>query len=98
MLDSGASTTFLSEAFVRRHKVTTTRLPAPIPLYNADGSNNAIGQITQEAHLVMQIGTHQERIVAAVANTGGDDLILGVDWLRYHNPEINWDRNLVQFT
>lgn len=98
MLDSGASTIFLSEAFVRCHNVITTRLPSPIPLRNADGSCNAIGEITKEAHLTMRVGTHQEKIVAAIANTGEDDLILGIDWLRHHNPEINWEMGDVHFT
>ena len=98
MLDSGASTTFLSETFAKRHRVATTPLTTPIALYNADGSANAIGQITHEAHLIMRIGMHQECIIAAVANTGGDDLILGVDWLRHHNPEIDWATGDVQFT
>ena len=64
MLDSGASTTFLSETFAKRHRVATTPLTTPIALYNADGSVNAIGQITHEAHLIMRIRTHQERITA----------------------------------
>lgn len=67
MLDSGTSTIFLSEAFVRRHNVITTRLPSPIPLHNADGSCNAIGEIMKEAHLTMRVRTHQEKIVAAIA-------------------------------
>ena len=81
MLDSSASTTFLSETFAKRHQVATTPLITLIALYNTDGSANAIGQITHKAHLIMRIGTHQECIIIAVANTGGDDLILGVDWL-----------------
>ena len=79
LLDSGASTIFISSAFVKKHNITLTRLPQPIPLSNADGSQNAIGLITHEAVLQMAIGDHQEEIRAAVANTGEDELILGVD-------------------
>ena len=98
MLDSGASTTFINSAFVQKHNVTTRRLPNPIPLHNADGSQNAIGLITHEAHLRMQTGDHEEKIIASVANTGADDIILGIDWLRHHNPEIDWEKGTLDFT
>ena len=98
MLDSGASTIFINSAFVKKHNVTTARLDAAIPLRNADGSQNAIGHITHEARLLMTMGDHSEEIVAAVANTGDDDIILGIDWLRHHNPEIDWEEGLVHFT
>lgn len=81
LLDSGASTTFISDAFVRKHNVTLTPLCNPILLHNADGSSNVIGQIMHEAHLSMMVGTHYESIAACVANIGEDDVILGVDWL-----------------
>ena len=32
------------------------------------------------------------------ANTRDDDIILGIDWLRHHNPEIDWEEGLVHFT
>ena len=98
MLDSGASTIFLSSNFVKRHKVKPQALNAPIRLQNADGSPNAIGQITHEARLSMQIGGHKEDIVASVANTGDDELIIGVDWLRHHNPEIDWATGCLNFS
>ena len=98
LLDSGASTIFISSAFVKKHNVTLTHLDTPIPLCNADGSNNAIGRITHEAQLHMTIGNHTEEISASVANTGEDDLILGIDWLKHHNSEIDWNQNQVCFT
>lgn len=79
MVDSGASTIFLNKKFVEDNDVVTTELPKPIPLRNADNTANAIGQITHEAHLTLKIGEHEEEIVAAIADIGDDDLILGVD-------------------
>ena len=98
MLDSGASTIFLNSAFVKRHSVKVSTLPKSILLRNADGSPNAIGYITHEARLRMRIGEHEEEVIAAVADTGEDDLIIGVDWLRHHNPEINWATGHVHFS
>ena len=98
LLDSGASTIFINSAFVKKNNVTLMQLDEPILLRNADGSQNAIGLITHEARLSMTIGDHREEIIASVANTGEDDLILGIDWLRRHNPEIDWKKGLIQFS
>jgi hypothetical protein len=66
LLDSGASTIFINSAFVKKHNITLARLNEPIPLKNADGFQNLIGQITHEARLHMHIGEHQEEIVTKV--------------------------------
>ena len=97
MVDSGANTIFLSDEFVRRNQVHTEPLPKPVRLTNADGSANAIGMITHEADLRMTVGDHTECVRAAVASIGHDDLIIGVDWLRYHNPSIDWTRGRLEF-
>ena len=98
LLDSGASTIFINSTFVRTHNVTLSRLHQPIPLRNADGSQNTIGLITHKAQLLMRIGNHEETIIASVVDTGEDDLILGIDWLRTHNPEIDWHQGHVHFS
>ena len=98
LLDCGASTIFLNRAFVERHQVTTTPLPKPVPLRNADDTANAIGMVTHEAELTLTIGDHSERIRAAIADIGRDDLIIGIDWLRHHNPSIDWQLGNLEFT
>jgi len=35
-------------------------------------------------------GHHSEPITFYLANLGQEDLILGTDWLRLHNPDVNW--------
>jgi hypothetical protein len=98
LLDSGASTTFLSPRFVQYHNVTTTLLSKPIPLHNADNSSNAISLITRKAELMMICGDHEEDMVAYMADTGDDDMIIGVEWLQRHNPEVNWETGQVKFS
>jgi hypothetical protein len=42
----------------------------------------------------MEMGTkHREDIEVTITNTGNHDLLLGTDWLKAHNPSINWTRN-----
>ena len=98
LLDSGASSIFLSPRFVRKHQVTVTPLQKPILLRNADNSKNAIGMITQEAKLTMTCGSHEEDLTALVADTGDDDMIVGIEWLKMHNPEVDWETGRIKFS
>ena len=98
MVDSGATTKFLSRRFVERNRVTTRRLAKPIPLYNIDGTENRDGTITEVAVLDMAIGDHREKVVFVVTDIGEEDAIIGLDWLREHNPEIDWERGSLRLS
>src|SRR5579863_7430219 len=39
---------------------------------------------------------HQETIEIAITNTGKHDILLGTDWLKAHNPSINWQTSSIQ--
>jgi hypothetical protein len=42
----------------------------------------------------MEMGTkHREDIEVAITNMGNHDLLLGTNWLKAHNPSIDWTRN-----
>ena len=92
MLDSGATTKFLHRRFVEQNKVTTRKLAKPILLYNIDGSENCDGTITEVAVLDMEVGEHTETVVFIVTDIGEEDVIIGLDWLREHNPNIDWEK------
>ncbi|KJA25017.1 hypothetical protein HYPSUDRAFT_98067, partial [Hypholoma sublateritium FD-334 SS-4] len=65
-------------------------LPHPIGVYNADGSLNSGGAITHLCELSMRVGDHSETLLFRITNTGSSDIILGLDWLRLHNPLVDW--------
>ena len=92
MLNSGVTTKFLHRRFVEQNKVTTRKLAKPIPLYNIDGSENRDGTITEVAVLDMEVGEHTETVVFVVTDIGEEDVIIGLDWLREHNPNIDWEK------
>ena len=96
MIDSGASSIFIHRRFIERHRVRTDKLVRPIPLVNADDSANKIGAITEQARLQLIMAEHEEDITASVAEIGPYDLIIGVNWLRHHNPEIDWTAGRVE--
>ena len=43
------------------------------------------------------VGDHAEHIEMAVVNLGKTDFFLGIDWLCYHNPSIDWDQSTLTF-
>ena len=89
MVDSGASTIFINRKFVEENKIRTRKLRTPIVLLNIDGSRNADGYLSEIAVLDLVVGSHREKAVFAVTQLG-EDVILGIDWLRRHNPSIDW--------
>ncbi len=45
----------------------------------------------------MTIGGHTERINLAITNLGKKDIYLGHDWLKHHNPSVNWKTQSIIF-
>jgi hypothetical protein len=90
MVDCGASTVFISQRFINDNNVTTHQYRNPIPLYNIDGSRNMAGEITHYADLWLKVGHHEQQQIMTIINIGTEDVIIGIDWLRKHNPDIGW--------
>ena len=53
----------------------------PIPVFNADGSQNIGGKLTHVVQLRVDIGGHKEIMDFGVLNLGKSDIFLGHDWL-----------------
>ena len=95
LLDSGAEGIIIDHAFALKHKLTLRTLLRPIPVKNVDGTLNQAGAVRHTTIQNLRITTpndhyHQERSELYVTAIGGYDLILGTDWLKAHNPEVNW--------
>jgi len=48
--------------------------------------------------VVLRYKTHSERMLLAVSGLGKQNLILGYDWLKDHNPKIDWEKGEVEIT
>ena len=88
LLDSGATGMFIDRKFVQQHKLETSQLPQAIPVRNIDGSINKNGPITEEVHVILQLGDHMEQARLAVANLGQQTVIIGHSWL--HHQTLKW--------
>src|SRR5690606_22474001 len=92
MIDSGATALFLDKPIVLANRITTFPLCSPISLLNIDGSPNHGGSITHFARLHLKVDAFKEWTDFLVANLGGEDVILGLPWLRNANPNIDWKK------
>ena len=90
LVNSESSSLCISWRFVKENLINTYLLPFSITYYNADGSTNKDGSVTEIMEMNMTIGDHQELIQLSVTNLGNHDLFLGYDWLQKYNPTINW--------
>jgi len=78
--------------------MNTWTLSYNISVFNIDGSPNETGQISEVVDVVLRYKTHSKRMLLAVSRLGKQNLILGYDWLKDHNPKIDWEKGEVEMT
>ena len=59
LIDSGVSTNFIDKSFVQSNNLVTYKIANPYPVYNADGTANKDGKITEYIRAYVQIGGHK---------------------------------------
>lgn len=98
LLDTGSTGSYISQNLVARHNIDIEKLNEPITAYNADGTANTSGKITHYAILEISIGNHKERMMFLVTNLGKADVFFGYEWVKHHNPEIDFQKGSIEFT
>src|SRR3979490_2830792 len=90
LLDSGAGGIFLDQNYARKLKVKEIMLTNPIVARNIDGTPNKRGTIKAYVNLHFNIGdkTFFERFY--ITGLGKQKMILGLPWLKKHNPVDDW--------
>jgi len=66
-------------------------------IYLADGKPSAMGPVTHMTKVPMAISCHKELATFEVANLQNLKFILGMPWLRGHNPTIDWNHKRISF-
>jgi len=98
LLDCGATGSLIDRDFVCSKGMNTWTLSHNIPVFNVDGSPNEAGQISEVVDVVLHYKTHSERMLLTISRLGKQNLILGYDWLKDHNPKIDWEKKEVEMT
>ena len=90
LIDCGCSSYgFSDRSFVKQHQIETSHLARPRRVVLADGVT--CDSVTEYFIVPMSIGHHRELALFFVTNLAHDNpLILGVPWLKIHNPDIDW--------
>ena len=94
LIDCGCEGTCINQRYVDEQGLQVRKLALPISVYNYDGTINEEGAITGCVNLKLHVGDHIEEIEFGVTNLGSHDIFLGHDWLKKHNPNIDWQRGL----
>ena len=96
LLDSGVEGIYCNATFVRTHGFPLLSLQNPIYPRNVDSTINTQGAISHATNLRMEMGIRHTKLANLfVTNTGDHDVLLGMDWLSKHNPNINWATNTI---
>ncbi|ESK80973.1 reverse transcriptase-rnase h-integrase [Moniliophthora roreri MCA 2997] len=86
LLDSGAGGRFISPRIARMLGKRWIPLPERIRVFNVDGTANKTAWITHVVEVEFQIEGKEFRENFMISGISDEDLILGLPWLRYHNP------------
>ena len=92
LVDSGCSGLAIDETFVKENNLPTHDIPIQIPVYNANGTMNKGGSISKFTVVELIIDDHSKRLPLAVISLSTHAVFLGFDWLKTHNPDIDWKK------
>ena len=98
MTDTGAEgLAFVDREWAHEQKLPLTRLRRPFGLNVFDGSETESGRVTHCAHAWMRIQDHYEPIQLFVTQLAHYPVILGLPWLKKHDPTIGFASHTFSF-
>jgi len=100
LLDSGAEGVYCNTSFIKKYSIPTHAIDRPVYPINVDGTLNKQGAMRYAAILRMGMSVdpnHWETVEVAITNIGQNEILLGMDWLRAHNPSIDWGTKTIKF-
>jgi len=98
LLDDGAMGLVMSSEFTRQQRSKLKKIERPIYIRNVDGTFNKKRPIKHIVEMNIYFQRHRERIEIDVIEGQKWHVILGMPWLAYHNPEIDWRMGEVKMT
>ncbi|QRW22561.1 Retrotransposable element Tf2 protein [Rhizoctonia solani] len=97
LIDSGATSNFISPALVEKLKIPKTLLENPRVVRMLDGTISQTGRIWHQVNLTVSANGHTHTIPFLVCPIGNTPAILGMTWLTQESPLIDWSSGTVTF-
>jgi hypothetical protein len=97
LIDSGAGGNFIDKETATRLQLSRLELRRTIVVRNVDGTKNHKGLITHRTILEMTIANKRQWISLLITGLGKQKIILGLPWLAKQNPDIDWQRETLQW-
>ena len=98
LLDSGVIGLVMSSEFVRKQGFKLKKLDRPMYVRNMDSLLNRERPIEHMVEVNIYYQGHRERMEIDVIRGQKWKVILGMLWLAYHSPEIDWKTGEVKMT
>ncbi|KAH7281835.1 hypothetical protein KP509_36G065700 [Ceratopteris richardii] len=96
LVDLGVSSCFIHEGLKKKHGIPVLRKNKTVVAEVVDRWPLASGNITMETiPLGVHLGDHDSHICFNVISSPINMVIIGMPWLKKHNPEINWENNKI---
>ena len=98
LIDSGATSCFMDIKFATQNNIPVRCKRIPQRVEAIDGKELSSGAITHETPLIkLCIGQHQEDLSFNLIASPHHPIVLGVPWLKTHNPNIQWAQHKITF-
>jgi len=97
MIGSGATEDFIDREICNKHRIKMIKAKTSREIYLGDGKPSAMGPVTHMTKVPMDISSHRKLATFQVANLQNHEVILGMPWLREHNPTIDWNDKRIIF-
>ncbi|QRV84413.1 Transposon Ty3-G Gag-Pol polyprotein [Ceratobasidium sp. AG-Ba] len=97
MIDSGASSIFISEKIVQDFQLFKKSWTNPAVSKSLTVEKSILDESNTIVALISKSSTTKE-VDAYVVNVGNHDIVLGMSWLKRHNPAIDWDKKSLVFS
>ncbi len=96
LLDCGATACFIDQ---KTAGLLTQKVLVPAEKLSLfDGNETSSGKISHVVQGWLSIMNHKEENTFRVTKLGAYDIVLGLPWLKSHNPNIDWEKQSLSFS
>jgi hypothetical protein len=97
MVDCGATENFIDKDYTEQIKIRLDKKKIPRRVLAVDGREITSGPVTHDTSVELIINNHREKIKLHCITIGNSPIIMGLPWLKQHNPNIDWKEGRVTF-